>query len=90
MSYTITPNTTVDITIQSFARHVIRFDTTDARTQAVDIMVAGGAYQVYGITGHDVLVSYNIDATGLHITNNEAVDVKVSIYDMLSQTQIFY
>jgi len=90
MARMITPSTTITIPIQSFTRHVLKFTTTDNRVQAADIMVAGGAYQVYGITGQNIMVNYDITVSGLHITNLEAVDLTVEMYDMLSLTQVFY
>jgi len=90
MAKIITPNTTLTIPILPFTRHVLKFGTIDGRVQAADIMVAGGAYQVYGVTGQTIAVSYDIDNTGLHITNSEATDLTVDIYDMLSLTQVFY
>lgn len=90
MAKLISPSSTITIPIQSFTRHVLKFTTADNRVQAVDVMVAGGAYQIYGITGQAILVAYDIDNAGLHITNSEAVDLTVDIYDMLSLTQVFY
>jgi len=90
MAKIIAPNTTITIPIQSFTRHVLKFTTADNRVQAADIMVAGGAYQVYGITGQNITVTYDITVSGLHITNLEAVDLTVELYDMLSLTQVFY
>jgi len=74
--------------LPSFARRVIRFITADGREQAVDIMVVGGSFQEYAMTGQDITVDFDVTPAGLVVTNNDASSITVKIYNLLRPTQI--